>query len=479
MTAVTTLSEAKRNLLQSYLYAHTAQPGAAAPVIVATDPSEMAPLTISQEQLVLRESKRPDAPPLYNECIQLRMLGALNIPAVEKALSEIIRRHEIWRATYRVSRDQVSQVVHPEADQLEMPLVDLQEFSGEDLEQTIDDLIGSLAGRPFDLAKGPLLRARLIKVSHVEHRLYLIAHLSIVDGLSVYQIFPRELAALYRAYASGRSADLDPLPIQFGDYSRWQRQGAQIQTAFEKLDHWRNQLSGGIPILNWPTDRARPLRETFRGEIRKFILPTSLAQAMKLLVRMEGVTLFVVILSLLAAVMHAYTRQDDFAIGTPSPSGRKRSELQGLLGYFLTPVTLRFRLQSGVTFRELLRQAQRLTLEAISNDDLPVEVLARKLNLHTDSSRNPLFTVATSLQPAMVKFDLDWTVTSMDISSGGAPWDLYLAFIDGQQGMLGRIQYNPDLFETGTIDRFVQHYQELAQVVSINPDRPISEIALT
>ena len=205
----------------------------------------------------------------------------------------------------------------------------------------------------------------------------------------------------------------------------------------------------------------------------------STTQTLKSVARREGATLFVVLLSLLAAMLHAYTRQDDFAIGTPSPSGRKRSELQGLLGYFLTPVALRFRLLRGVTFRELLKQAQRLTLEAISYDDLPVEVLARKLNLPTDSSRNPLFTVATSLQPAMVKFDLDWTVTSMDVSSGGAPWDLYLAFIDGRQGMLGRIQYNPDLFETGTIDRFVQHYQELSQAVSVNPDKLISEIALT
>jgi non-ribosomal peptide synthetase component F len=176
-------------------------------------------------------------------------------------------------------------------------------------------------------------------------------------------------------------------------------------------------------------------------------------------------------------LLHSYTGQDDFVIGTPSPSGRKRSELHNLLGYFLTPVALRFRLTTNVTFRELLRQAHRLTLEAISNDGLPVEVLAEKLSVQADASRNPLFTVATSLQPTTPKLDIDWTVSSMDISSGGAPWDLYLAFIDGDEGMFGRVQYNPDLFETKTIARFMRDYQDLAQIVGSGPDKRILEMA--
>jgi non-ribosomal peptide synthetase component F len=132
-----------------------------------------------------------------------------------------------------------------------------------------------------------------------------------------------------------------------------------------------------------------------------------------------------------------------------------------------------------MSFRELMRQAQKLILEAISNDDLPVEVLAKKLMLKTDSSRNPVFTVAMSLQPPMPKLDFDWTVTSMDFSSGGAPWDLYLAFIDGQEGVLGRAQYNPDIFEAETIARLVQDYQRMAQIVSANPELLLKGISLT
>jgi non-ribosomal peptide synthetase component F len=131
-----------------------------------------------------------------------------------------------------------------------------------------------------------------------------------------------------------------------------------------------------------------------------------------------------------------------------------------------------------MTFRELLRQAQRVTLEAISNDDLPVEVLARGLNLPVDRSRNPLFTVATSLQPPMPALNFDWTVTSMDLSSGGSPWDLYLAFIDGKDKSMGRVQYNPDLFNADTVTRFIAHYTDLIQVVAANPENRISTINL-
>jgi hypothetical protein len=476
MSPATALSEAKRNLLRSYLSAPATQPRVVSPQILATSSGQPAPLTISQEQLVLRETRRPDAPPLYNECIQLRMPGPLNVHALEKSFAEIVRRHEIWRTAYAIGDNQALQVIHPATDQIEIPLLDFQGFPKARREEEIDRVIGSLVQQPFSLKNESLLRTRLIRVNDTEHRLYVIAHLSIVDGLSVYQIFPNELAALYRAHVSGRSSDLEFLSIQFADYSRWQRQTSESENFTEQLEYWRVQLAGEVPPLSWPADRPRPSQETFRGEIEKFVMPAALAHGIKTLARREGATLFVAILSLLAALLHSYTRQDDFAIGTPSPSGRKRSEVQQLLGYFLTPVALRFHITRNMTFCELLRQAQRLTLEAISNDDPPVEVLTQRLGLHVDPSRNPLFTVATSLQPAMPKLDLDWTVTSMDINSGGAPWDLYLAFIDGREGMLGRLQYNPDLFETETIAHFVQDYQDLALIVSLNPDKRLCEL---
>src|SRR5581483_1287901 len=464
MTVAPALSQAKRSLLESYLNAR-ADNGLLSPGIPKRTAPLPAPLTLSQEQLVRREINTPNVPLLYNECIQLRIKGPLDVPALQKSFADVVRRHEIWRTSYSIEKGDIRQAVHAEAEPIQIPVVDLKSQCEADQAAAIETLIGHLAQQPFDLTGGPLLRTHLIKLSELEHRLYVIAHLSIVDGVSVYQIFPRELASNYRAHLRGRAPDLPPLPVQFADYSQWQRKGSGDANFMRTLEYWQAQLSDLEP-LNWPTDGPRPQRETFRGEIEKFVLPAPVTHAVKRLAKAEGVTLFMVALCALASLLHLYTHQDDFTIGTPSPSGRKRSEVQDLLGYFLTPVALRFRFTRNMTFRELLRQAQRVTLEAISNDDLPVEVLARRLNMRVDHSRNPLFTVATSLQPTMPALDFDWTITSMDLTSGGSPWDLYLALIDGKEGLMGRLQYNPDLFNLETVARFVSHYTDLIQVAS-------------
>ena len=478
MPSVLELSEVKRNLLHSLIHGGGAPHVLASHAIVKYSSAQQAPLTFSQERLILRESTRPAIPSLYNECVLLRMFGEVSIAALQDSFSEIVRRHESWRTTYVINSQEILQKINSVSARIDMPLIDLCGLSIEEQEQQLERLIGPLVQRPFDLNDGPLLRIRLVRIGKREHRLYLIAHLSILDGLSAYRIFPFELAALYRAKIRGEHADLPPLAIQFSDYSRWQRHPGQSREMEKELAYWGAQLQGNVPPLNWPSDRARPVRETFRGMIHSFVLPTPLGYSIKTLARKHGVTLFVTLLSLLAALLYSYTRQDDFAIGTPSPCGRKRSELQNLLGYFLTPVALHFRICKGMSFSELLREAQKLTLEAISNDELPVELLAEKLNLHADPSRNPIFTIATSLQPAMPRLDVDWTVTSMDVNSGGAPWDLYLAFIDRKEEILGRLQYNPDLFETETISGIIRDYQEIARLVGPNPAVPLSQITI-
>jgi len=470
------LSEAKRKLLQSYLQGDSAQPRVASSPITPIASLEATPLAISQEQLFLRETSRPNIPPLYNECVQLRMAGQLSVVALERSLADIIRRHEVWRTSYVVRNGQPLQVIHPAADQLRLPVIDLQGLSRAKQEEEVQRAVGDLLQRPFNLIEGPLLKPVLIKLDDLEHRLYLVAHLSVVDGLSVYQVFPTELAALYHTHVSGRPSTLPAIPVQFRDYARWQRLRWQGSEVAKQLDYWRMQLAGDIPALNWPAYCSRPARETFRGSIHRFALAAP--EAVKGLSRQEGATLFVTLLALLATLLHIYTGQDDFLIGTPSPAGRKRSELQTLLGYFLNPVAIRFRFTRRMTFRDLLRQTQRLTLEAISNDDIPLETLARELSIKADPSRNLLFNVAISLQPKMSKLNFDWRVTSMDINSGGAPWDLYLAFIDGEEGLMGRAQYNPDLFEVESIPRMLQHYQRLLQIVSTLPDTRLADIDL-
>lgn len=468
-------SEAKRKLLDMYLRGGAAPAAVGRPAITRRPVGEPAPLSLSQEQLWLREKGAPGIPLLYNECIVVRMAGVLDVPVLERCLAEIIRRHEIWRTSYDSRNGRAVQVVHPAPDAVPLRPLDLRSLPGIRGETEAQRLIGEMVRQPFDLKEGPLLRARLMRTRDFEHRLSLCAHLSVVDGVSVYQVFPAELAALYRAFSSQRSSPLANLAVQFGDYAYWQRQEFQGEEQAKQVDYWRKQLGGELPVLAWP-DRPRPPKETFRGRIRPFLLPPVCEAAARELSHRESVTLFMTLTATFAALLSRYAQQDDIIVGTLSPAGRKRSEVEGLLGHFLNPVALRFDLTSNPTFRELLRQTQRLTLEAISNDDVPFEFLAQELRARTDPSRNPFFTVAVSLQPATPRLGLEWSVTSMDVDSGGSPWDLYLAFLDRPGEMMGRVQYNPDLFKNETITRMLEDFQRLLESVCANPGKRLSEL---
>jgi surfactin family lipopeptide synthetase A len=471
-----TLSETKRMLLERYLR-EDARAGAAR--VCEFTPgvrNEHAPLSLSQEQLLLREERNQGGPALYNECIKLKMEGPLDVLTLERSLSEIIQRHEIWRTSYELKDGQLVQVVHPGPETITLPVVDLQGLAPSRADAEMDRLASEMVQRPFDLKRGPLLRAKLFRISDEMHVLFFCAHLSIVDGVSVYQVFPSELAALYRAFSLGRPNPLPPLPAQFADHARRQRQWLHGEETARQVAYWKKQLAGPIPVLQWPADRPALEKPTYRGVIRSFPLPSDLVDAVEVLSRQDGVSLFMGLLAGFVSLLHLYTRQEDIIVGTPSPAGRKRSEAQKLLGYFLNPVALRFDLTGNPTFHAVLRQAQRLTLEALSNDDVPLEVLARELQADVDPGRHPFFNVAISLQPQMPELDLKWTVTSMDIGSGGAPWELYVAFIRRPQETWARVQYNPDVFDSATIRRMMADYQTLLRAVTDNSLVRIAQI---
>lgn len=470
------LSNAKRKLLEKYCLGSGEAAVTPAAAIAPRPLGEVVPVSLSQEQLLLREQPLQGGPPLYNECIRLRMKGPLDVLLLEKSLREIIGRHEAWRTSYVVKGGQFLQVIHAAPEDVELPVVDLRGLPKSEADAEIQRVAGEAVRQPFDLTQGPLLRARMFRTADMEHSLFLTAHLSIVDGVSVYQVFPFELGALYRAYSSGQASPLPALAVQFGDYAHWQRKWLQGGEAARQVAYWRKQLAGTIPVLNWPADRARPAKETFRGAIQSFAVDHELVRGLESVSRQEGVTLFMALLAGLVSLLHCYTQHENIIVGTPSPAGRKRSEVQKLLGYFLNPVALRFDMTGDPTFRALLRQAQRVTLEALSNDDVPLEVLAHELGANLDRSRNPFFTVAMSLQPPMPDMDLKWNVTSMDIGSGGAPWDLYLAFINRPTETAARVQYNPDLFDVEAITRMMADYQTLLRAVTDNPSGRLSQI---
>ena len=471
------LSPAKRTLLEKYLQGRLGNDSAGPSAILRRSPAGLAPLSLTQEELWRRELSVPRIPPLYNECVTLRMEGALDGGALERGLNEIVRRHEMWRTTFETVGEQPVQVIHA-APSIKLPVVDLRRLPERDREAEAVRRVKEDTFRPFDMRKGPLLRPTLMRMSETEHRLYLVAHQIVLDGMSAYQIFPFELALLYKAFAAGKPSPLPELSVQCADFARWQREWLQGEAFAKQVDYWRTQLGGDPPALPWPTVRPRPPVRTFRGAIRSFAMPKQLAAQLKEMSQREGSTLFMTLLAGLAALLYRYTRQGDIVLGTLSPAGRKRSEVLGLLGYFLNPVALRLRCGTRSSFRELLQQARRITSEAISHDDVPIEYLARELKPRTDPSRSPFFTVATSLQPPMPDLELSWRVTSMDVESGGASWDLYLAFIDGPSGLMGRAQYNPDLFEPGTIARLLDDLQGLLEACGADPAQLVQDLPL-
>jgi hypothetical protein len=478
MSAVRHVSDAERRRLERYLRSRELPVSVVADTAITRRTSTgPAPLSFSQEQVLRRSQQNAHKPPLYNECITVHRMGSLNVSALERSLTEIIRRHEIWRTSYDTLDGRPVQIVHAAPNQSSLPVLDLRELPKAAQEAEVLRSVGRLTGSPFDLQRGPLLRFLLIRMDESVHRLFLIAHQSVVDGVSVYRVLPTELAALYEAFSQGNPSPLPEPTIQFADYTEWQRRQFDVREMDGQISYWRERLAGELPVLCWPAGHRRPKTTSYRGLIRPFAFPNHLTVALRSTAQHEGVTLFMTLLSGFVALLHRYTMQADVLVGTLSPAGRKRTEVQELLGYFLNPVALRFDLSSNPRFRELLQQAGEVVSEAVSNDDLPFELLAERLKPGSESGPYPFIDAAISLQPPVpATVRPGWDVTSMDVGSGGSPWDLYLAFIDRPGGMIGRAQYNPDRFGDRTITRMLRDLEALLGAATSQPHLRLSDL---
>lgn len=466
----------KRQLLARLMRGEMASTSCAISRRLSPEPAALAP---SQEQLWLFEKNRPaSSPPLYNESFTVRMRGPLKVEILNRCLSEIVRRHEIWRTHYSELSGRLTQIINDPPADFPLKVIDLRQLPEGECETEARRLARKQARRPFDLQSGPLLRAVLIRIGDEEYELGMTGHQSIIDGVSVYQIFPRELAQLYRAFEAGRESPLPKLPIQFADFANWQRQFLNGEVFQKQISYWQKQLGGRLSSLGWPKDRPRPTYQTFRGVVEPFAWSREVSRSLRSLRDQQEFTLFTVLAASYVALLHRYTGKKDIILGTLAPAGRNRSEAQGLLGYFLNPVALRFDLSFEMSFRDLLRQTQKVVMEAISHSDVPFEDVVKSLRLQPDSSRNPLFTVAVSLQPPRPAIASDWTVTSMDADNGGSRWDLYVAFIEGQDRLIGRAQYNPDLFLASTIRRMLVDWQCLLEAAAREPQRRLTELPI-
>jgi hypothetical protein len=470
------LSEAKQKLLEIQRRGGRIPAAATLPEVKRRARETPAPLSLAQEQVWRLEQTAGKLAPLHNESITIHRHGLCDTAALEAILAEIIRRHEVWRTTFEAMAGQPVQIVHAAPATFKLPVTDLRTLSEGDREKKALELASQDASKPFDLNHGPLFRTRLVTLDDAVHRLYLTAHQSIVDGITVFDIFPSELTTLYECFAAGQSSPLPPLENQYADFADWQRRSIAGEAMEKQLAYWQKQLAGHLPVLQWPNERARPAQRTFRGALHPFKLTQELTESLRDLGRREGATLFMILLAGFVSLLHRYTRQEDIIVGTLAPSGRKQIEFQRLLGYFLNPVALRANLSGDPTFCSLLCQMRQVTLGAISNDDVPLELIAERLQITLDPSRHSFFTVALSVAPDVPQLPPGWSMTYMDVESGGARWDLYLELNDGVEGMMGRAQYNPDLFTHAAIAQTLEDFRVLLEKIVADPAQRISSL---
>ena len=415
--------------------------------------------------------------PSYNVTTALGLAGNLDLGALEHSLSHVIARHEALRTTFRLVDGEPVQVVAPELA-MQLPIADRTEVPLVDRDTEIQRLVQIQAGLPFDLERGPLLRAQLVRLAPDEHVLILVVHHIVFDGWSS-GVLSRELSECYRAFAAGDAPQLPELPVQYADFAVWQREWLAGSAFEQQLAYWRTQLAGAPAVLDLPTDFHRPAVQRRRGATERLLLPLPLLERLRALGQEEGATLFMTLLAGFQLLLSRYTGQKDIVIGSPI-ANRPRSELEQLVGFFVNSLALRTDLSGSPSFRELLRQVRSVALGAYANQDLPFERIVEELNPERIGDRNPFFQVMFALQNAPRSRPVlpGVTLRSLPTRTGTAKFDLTLHVHQLSRGLMASLEYNTDLFEAGTVKRMLCHLQRLLEEVTSSPDRPLSSVSL-
>ncbi|RYZ41973.1 MAG: amino acid adenylation domain-containing protein, partial [Myxococcaceae bacterium] len=435
-----------------------------------------APLSFAQQRLWFLAQLDPSNTS-YNLWAPVRLTGALDVGALERSFEALVRRHESLRTTFRSEGASPVQVITAEA-RVPLERVDLGTLPEDEREAATKARAEEEVRRPFLLEQGPLLRTVLLKVSEQEHVLVLVMHHIVSDYWSM-GILVREVSALYEALAKGQPSPLPELPVQYPDFAVWQREWLKGEVLETQLAYWRKQLAGAPRALELPTDKPRPVAQTFRGANRLVRWPKALWREVEALGRREGATPFMVLLAAFQTVLSRYAGQDDVSVGAPI-AGRTHSEMEGLIGFFVNTLVLRAKLTPGLRFRELLAQVREVTLGAYAHQDVSFEKLVEELRPERDLSRSPFFQVTLTLQntPASEVRLQGLTLKGMEAEEKTSKFDLSLVVEEVQDGVVAMVNYNSDLFEAGTMDRMLGHLKVLLDAAVAHPEQRLWELPL-
>jgi amino acid adenylation domain-containing protein/non-ribosomal peptide synthase protein (TIGR01720 family) len=445
------------------------------PSIVPVPRNAALPLSFSQERQWILDRLEPGTA-AYNISLVLSLAGLLRPACLARSLAEIRRRHESLRSTFvEQGGVPVQRIAPPEP--VPLPVVDLRALPRTPRQAEERRLERDSRQRSFDLARGPLLRAGLLRWADREHTLLLTYHHIVADGWSA-GILLRELATLYQAFAGGLPSPLSELPIQYADYACWQREWLAGEVLGGHLGYWRERLAG-VPPLALPLDRPRPQVQTYRGARQAFSLDRELSAALQQRARADRATLFMTLLAAVGALLARSTGQRDFAVGT-FVANRGRPEVEGLIGFFVNNLALRVDLSGDPTFRQLLAGVRQRTLEAYAHEETPFEKVVEELRLPRDLGRTPLFQVMLVHQNwRAASFTIpDLGVRSRAVGGERANFDLTVWTEDTPEGLRLSLEYNRDLFDAATIRRWAGHLERLIRGALDRPETALSELPL-
>jgi hypothetical protein len=449
--------------------------------IVQTSRDDAPPASAAQERLWTLHRALPDLP-YFNILYVLRLSSPVDAAILERALNEIVQRHEILRTTFAVAKGRLAQIIAP---RLTVPLdvSDLGKLSKPRKESAAHRLIKEELLHAFDLARGPLIRVRLVRQAEAEHLLLIGLHQSLVDGWSV-GVLAEELATLYDAFAAAKPPPLSPLPIQFADFAAWQRQWRSHPDVAAQLGYWREQLNGLRPATTLATAQPKRVAADLGTAQRELALPARLADAIKQFSHREGGTLFMALVAALMTLMHRNSGADDLRVAT-NVANRNRPGSEGLIGPLVNTVILRTLLDGDPTSRDVLHRVRATTLAAYANQDLPFEdlseTLARDQNIDpADLARvmillhNAALRPAAHVGPGLAYEEADPGMPMPLVTT--TTYDVILTFRETAGGLVGSCIYKPHLFNSKSIDRLLGDFRKVLENMAARPERPISAI---
>jgi amino acid adenylation domain-containing protein len=435
--------------------------------ILPADRNQPLPLSLAQQRLWFLDQLDKAASAAYHMPSALRLVGDLNVAALQSTLDRLVARHESLRTRFVANDGIPYQQIAPADCGFALRIEDLSAFAADERETLVANLSGEEAAASFDLSTGPLIRGRLLKLAAEEHVLLLTQHHIITDGWSL-GILVREVAALYTAFRLGDSDPLPPLDIQYADYAQWQRQWLHSEELTRQTNFWREHLTGAPALLSLPLDRPRPAVQSHAGDRISFMLPAELTAGLRTLSQRHGVTLFMTLLSAWGVLLARLSGQSDVVIGT-SMANRQRREVESLIGFFVNTLALRLRLDDRPNVETLLAQAKEITLAAFAHQDLPFEQIVDAVQPQRSLSHSPLFQTLFAFNNTNTSGEAltlpGLTLAPIQSSDDSAHFDLSLSMADRGGHLAATIEFASDLFDRTTIERWTGYFLRLMEAM--------------